>query len=842
MTMQEINWPVLKSYALPYLARIAMPLGGMGAGSISIGGHGELRDFELFNRPSKGFVPYSQDVSPCVMLHIRNADKSTDLRVAEGPIEPEDYEGSVGCRRANHGIPRFRGSRFDAAYPLAQVCLEDSAVPLTVRIRAFSPVIPGNADDSSLPIIQLQYKLHNRSSDPLDVATIATMPNFIGVQPQSREVLGNGRVIFSGANQNRNSFRQDGDLQGLFFSSEGVKKDAEGFGTFAIATSATESVSARTCWLDDKYSSALLDFRNDLETDGRLSDRDLLGTDMPTGSLAVHAQIPPGESKTVTFFLTWHFPNRRDWTGGKHDEVVGNWYTTEYSDAWDVAKQSSPRMEALEAMTVNFVNAFCESDLPQVIKEAMLFNVANLFTETCQRLPDGTFCGYEGCGDNQGYCEGSCTHVWNYEQALPFLWGDLAKSMRDVEYDLATGEKGDMAFRVMQPFETHARDFRRVAADGQMGCILKMYREWHLSGDTDQLRRLWLKIRKSMEYCWTKGSWDADQDGVMEGCQHNTMDVEYYGPNPQIQLWYLGALRAAAEMAAEVGDLEFEQQCHSLFIQGSSYTDQNLFNGEYYEHLFIDPEDCSLIPVEQRLHGDKPVDARHQLLDACLIDQCVGQLMSHICGLGYLVAPENIQAALSSIGKYNARDNLHGHFNVMRTFALAEESALVMASYPRGDCPEFPFPYFSEVMTGFEYTAAAGMIYEGQREAGLNCIANIRSRFDGRKRNPFDEAECGHHYARAMASWAAGLAWTGFNYSAITETMQVNGDEGRWFWSNGFAWGTYELRGNNVRLAFLFGEIAIKEFIVRSVGHKIIDRQRQKLGPDEMSFVLEQFN
>ena len=816
-----------------------MPLGGMGAGSISIGGCGDLRDFELFNRPAKGFVPCSRDVSPCVMLHIRRADGSTDLRLAEGPINSETYEGSVGCRRPNHGIPRFRNCRFDAAYPLAQVGLSDEQVPLSVQLQAFSPVIPGNADDSSQPVIQLRYLLKNESGSPLEVATIATMPNLIGMVPESRELLGNGRVRFHGSEQNRIAVRTSGKLQGLNFSSTGTNTSSESFGTFALLTHADEQTSTRTNWLDNRYYSGLLDLRNDLDRNGRLSERAHDSADIPVGSLAVHQELQPGETRVVTFLLCWHFPNRMDWTPDKHDTLVGNWYTTQYRDACHAAEELVPRMQELERSTVQFVQAICSSDLPHAIKEASLFNIANLFSETCQRLPDGTFCSYEGCGDDKAYCEGSCTHVWNYEYALAFLWGDLAKSMRDVEYRLATGERGDMSFRVMQPFATRARDFSRVAADGQMGCVGKVYREWQLSGDTEWLLEIWPQVRKSLEYCWIDGGWDADRDGLMEGCQHNTMDVEYYGPNPQMQFWYLLALQAAATMALAAGDAEFAGECQRLFASGSRLIDEQLFNGEYFEQKFIEPSGAAKIPPEQRLFDDKPVDKTHQLLDACLVDQCVGQLMAHILGLGYLGKRENVRSALASVSRYNSKQGFNDHFNVMRSFVLGDEAGLLMASYPRGEREDFPFPYFSEVMSGFEYTAAAGMIYEGLEQEGLHCVQNIRARYDGHKRNPFDEAECGHHYIRALSSWATGIAWTGFHYSAISKIFRVNNRPGTWFWCNGYAWGQYQIEAQRIHLTVLYGVLAISEFVVVDAGRKLFSANTVLDAGASLTFDLE---
>ena len=331
-----------------------------------------------------------------------------------------------------------------------------------------------------------------------------------------------------------------------------------------------------------------------------------------------------------------------------------------------------------------------------------------------------------------------------------------------------------------------------------------------------------------MEFCWIEGGWDADQDGVMEGCQHNTMDVEYYGPNPQMGIWYLGALRAAEEMARHLGEGEFADKCRSLFENGSAWVDAHLFNGEYYEHEVRPPSDVSAIApgLLVGMGAEDLHEPTYQLGSGCLVDQLVGQYMAHVCGLGYLVEPEHVRKTLASILKYNWRDSFAGHFNNMRSYVLGDESGLLMADYPH-DRPKTPFPYFKEVMTGFEYTAAVGMLQEGMEEEGQRCIEAIRARYDGRKRSPFDEAECGHHYGRAMASWAAALAWTGFGWSGVTGTMRFAAREGRWFWSNGEAWGTCELRkvgnGLQVTLEVLHGSLALWQFGIAGVGTASLD-------------------
>ncbi len=523
---------------------------------------------------------------------------------------------------------------------------------------------------------------------------------------------------------------------------------------------------------------------------------------------------------------------------------IGNYYATRYADAWDVIGQTAPALPEFERRTVAFVGAVCASDLPAAIKESALNNLSTLRSQTCFRIETGEFFGWEGCSDASGCCHGSCTHVWNYENATAFLFGKLSRTMRTVEFLHATADNGLMSFRVNLPL-ARARDFGLAAADGQLGCLMKLYRDWQLGGDEALLRALWPKARAALAFCWIPGGWDADADGVIEGCQHNTMDVEYYGPNPQMEFWYLGALRAAEEMARHLGEAVFADRCRDLFTRGSAWTDTHLFNGAYYEHEIRPPKSADDIAPGLRV-GMGASDVREPILQlgaGCLVDQLVGQYMAHVCGLGYLADPAKVAATLRSIMTHNFRTHLYGHFNHLRTFALNDESALLMCSYPRGRRPARPFPYYNEVMTGFEYTAATHMLYEGQIADGLQAIAAIRARYDGRRRNPFDEAECGHHYGRALASWTGVLAWTGFHSSAVEQTLTFAARPGRHFWSNGYAWGTVTLRagpgqGWRASLSVLHGRLRVRQFRLTGIGEALLPVERRVMAPGKPTLLL----
>ncbi len=813
------EWPVLKHYDQEHLYQIALPLGGIGTGNVSLGGRGELRDWEIMNVPGKKYRTVTTgNNAPFFAIYMKPEGAPSTTTLLEGPLYSQEYMHYEDRPVNHHGFPRFAEASFDAAYPFGQVNLSDPQLPAEVRIKGFNPLIPGNADASGMPVAVLAYEVTNRSDKPLTVSICGSMRNFVGKDGSKFYNDWKGDYVPVGADRNKNEYRERDGLKGIYLYSEGVDPQDPAWGTIALTTDDTVgTVSYRTSSKADAWNNAILNFWDDFSDDGTMTEREMAPEADPMASLALTKTIAPHQSETFTFYLTWNFPNRKAWS----PTVVGNYYSTQYLDAWDAARKIVPQLPQLENETLLFVRSLLESSYPEVMKEAALFNLSALRSQTVFRLPSGHLMGWEGIMDRFGSCQGSCTHVWNYEVATPFLFGELARTMRDVEFNYATRPDGLMNFRAALPLADAAAG-GAAAADGQMGCVMKVYREWQLSGDNQFLADYWEPVKRVLSYAWVEKGWDGNQDGVMEGCQHNTMDVNYFGPNPQMGFWYMGALRAAEEMATAMGDKAFARKCRSLFEQGSRWMDENLFNGEYYEHWITDPETFEFIDTTRT---DVTIPD-FQLGKGCLVDQLVGQYMAHICGLGYLGNPQHIQTTLQSIMKYNFVPDFSRHFNNMRSYVMGNEAGLLMGSWPHGRL-EVPFPYFAEVMTGFEYCAATGMLYEGMEDEALTCIRAIRNRFDGAKRNPFSEPECGHHYARSMASWAALLAWSEFQYSGVTGTMHLTARLGTYFWSNGYAWGTCRITDREATLTVLHGELNIAGGLV--VGEKRLKSKTKQL-------------
>jgi len=824
--MDTPSWPILQTFDQAHLGRIALPVGGIGTGTVSLGGRGDLRDWELANRPAKGYTPQAEGVSPCFALYARDAANRTHVRLLEGPVDLSEYEGALGAVARNHGFPRFRHCAFRAACPFGQVLLSGPELPVKAVIKAFNPLIPGDVAGSSYPAAIFRIEVTNLTAGPLDTSVCWSVPNFIGEDGAASGTDGNGGAGAAGARANRNRVHRTASLAGVHLTAPALSPAAEQYGDLYLATPAGQDITWRTAWADLTWGDSKLEFWEDFSADGRVTEQ-TSRADKPIASLCVSHGLAPRATHSFTFLLTWRFPNRASWSrfDGAGPVIIGNHYATCFADAPDAAERLHGELGRLEQQTLAFVRAVCASSLPAPVRRAALFNLSTLRTQTCFRTPDGKFYGWEGCHDHAGSCPGNCNHVWNYEQATAFLFGELAHSMRRVEFQHATDARGRMDFRVDLPLDRPPAESackHVAAADGQMGCLLKLYRDWQLSGDDALLRALYPHAKRALEFCWIPGGWDADRDGLMEGCQHNTMDVEYFGPNPQMGFWYLGALRAMQAMASYLGDAAFAGQCRRLFRAGSRALDRRLFNGEYYEHLIVPPRDAGRIAAGLRLDlGSKDlVNPVFQLGSGCLVDQLVGQFTAHLLGLGYLSDPARQRQALDSIFRYNFQQGFHHHFNHHRSYVLGDESGVLMATYPHGRRPARPFPYFNEVMTGFEYVLAAHLFYEGRTAAGLAIVRAIRERFDGQKRNPFDEAECGHHYARAMASWSALLALTGFRYSGVTRRMAFRAADGVYFWSNGAAWGDCAIAGRQVTLRVLRGTLPLREFALTGTGRK----------------------
>ena len=789
---EEIAYP--RSFSGRQLAMISFPLGGIGAGSLGLGGRGQLQDWEIFNRPDKGRSPHY--AFPAIRARVGGAQPVT--RVLEARLLPP-YEAGFGLSPERvSGLARLEGATFTGEYPRATVAFHDPDLPVNVTLHAFTPIIPLDAEASGLPVAILRYEVSNPARESAEVSIAFSLDNPVGTglrgDAGTRDVAG----------KRLTEYRQTDHLAGLFMTNPGAPSDAPLHGSLALCVlnPADGNVTYLRGWPRAKWWASPLLFWDDFSDDGGLGPE--AAERNSVGSVCLRRRIAPGAKAEFTFLLAWHFPNRTpewcswnnpgDAPGADAHAIIGNYYCQRFPDAWAAAESATRDLPEFEKRMDRFLAAMRDSTLPAAVKDAAMSNLSTLATPTCFRTADGKFRGFEGIGDDFGCCEGNCTHVWNYETTTQFLFPEMARSMRETAFELAGRLNGMLPIRLRLP-EGHQTG-GVTAADGTMGQIIKACLDWQLCGDREWLMRIWPGVKKAMEFAWIEGGWDANRDGVMEGVQHNTYDVEFYGPNPMCGVYYLGALRACEEMARAAGDASFAAECHTLFTKGSRWIDANLFNGQYYvQQIRGIPRDRIAKPLRSTGGAEDPAHPDFQLGDGCLADQLIGQYLADVAGLGPLLAPANIRTTLASILRYNYRGSLARHDSVQRVYALNDEAAVLICDYGHAERPKIPFPYYAESWTGIEYLYASQLMFAGMLEEGVRGFENVRRRFDGEKRNPWDEPECGHHYARAMSAWSGILALSGFRYfgakKKVVAAPPAPGAEFRSFWSTATGWGVF---------------------------------------------------
>ncbi|MGQ9672531.1 MAG: GH116 family glycosyl hydrolase [Candidatus Aminicenantales bacterium] len=790
-------------FAGPELNEIAFPLGGIGTGTVSLGGRGNLRDWEIFNRPGKGVnLPFT-----FFALYFEPEEGKAGVRVLESQLMPPFSDGHGLHRGGVPGLPRFEKAHFIGEYPFARIRFEDRDVPLEIELEAFNPFIPLRPEDSGIPAVLLRYRIKNLTRQRVQVTVVGSIMNPVGFDGEGDLTS----VSSDKFGQNFNQVRRSSLISGLFLGSRKVEPSSPLFGTLALATPWKE-ITYLSHWERGEWWDDLQIFWDDFSRDGQLKD---LGEESPSpegrtdvGSLGLMASLEPFEEVRLPFILAWNFPkmlNDFDIVREQRGGLLRPYYARRFSDAWAVAEYLITHLERLEKQTQLFHDIFFSTTFPPYVLDAVSSQMSTIRTTTCFWLEDGKFFGFEGCHDRRGCCPLNCAHVWNYEQSLAFLFPSLERTMRETDFLHQVQPDGRMIFRTSLPLGSGIFWDFKPAADGQMGRVINLYRDWQISADDEFLKRLWPQAKKALEYAWK--SWDADKDGVMEGEQHNTYDIEFYGPNSMMGSFYLGALLAGSRMAEAVQDREAAQTYLEIYERGRKKFDELLWNGEYYVQ-----------------RGEGISEKKYQYGEGCLSDQLLGQWLAMVAGLGRFLPQDRIQTALRSIFNYNFKTDFRNFSNCQRTYVLNDEKGLLLCSWPKGGRPVLPFVYSDEVWTGIEYHVASHLIYEGLLEEGLSLVKAVRDRQDGWRRNPWDEIECGHHYARAMSSWGLLLALSGYFYSGHQLKLGFSPpfelEKFRTFWVTGNAWGDYHLEvvgenGLDVRLKVGLGELKLKEFFFR---------------------------
>jgi uncharacterized protein (DUF608 family) len=564
----------------------------------------------------------------------------------------------------------------------------------------------------------------------------------------------------------------------------GVSAAAPGYGRMVLATTAAE-MSALPAF--EHWDAAWRTFTEK----GRFSALDQLLALPPTagpptpaertvnGAVAAHLTVAPGAMVEVPFLLTWWFPNKYS--------AAGDWMGCHYARSWaNPAKTMddlAAALPAIRAKTELFHRTFYESTLPYWLLDCLTSQAAIIrHIGVVFRIANGDVYGWEG---SNGCCQPTCTHVWGYEQTLARLFPDLEREMRRIDFKHQQRSDGGINNRTDVPSPPRPTG-EQPFTDGHASCILKAYREALNHTDDSLLKSYWPHIKSAVEYLIARDAAGSggEPDGILQDDQWNTYDEALHGATSFLSGYYLAALRAGEVWARRVGDIAAGERFQAILAKGNDNLQKLCWNGEYFE---------------QKL--DDYLKRGGEVGPGCMSDQLIGQWWAHQLGLGYLLPRDRVQSTLRAIFRHNWKPDLTGWKHAPRAFAGAGDKGLIICTWPRGGRPDHVMLYSDEIWTGIEYQVAAHMIYEGMIEEGFAIIKGARDRYDGKSRppiprNPWNEIECGGHYARAMSSWSILLALSGYEYDGPAQVLRfaprITPEKFKAFFCGPEGWGSLE--------------------------------------------------
>jgi uncharacterized protein (DUF608 family) len=706
------------------LRYIGMPVGGIGCGTLYLGGDGRLWLWDIFNENQEGVdprqIPWPDALHEGAKVRSRDGANYIAPTVANSKhLLSQGFAVEV-LVKGKRVVKRLDAEdwaevRFEATYPVATVTYTDPSFPVEVIMKAYSPFIPLDADNSGLPATIFSFEVSNKSTQLLEVKLLGWLQNGV------RKFTGTGELW-------QNAVAKNGASTAIVYSYTGASTTERDAGTMCLSVLDPAALPST----DIKE----LNF-------GYTNSRTYTG-EAKMGALNVTRVVAADRSANVSFVLSWHFKNTGTLQKLVADAASGNYYSAKFKDALEVSQYIVSNFSHLTGTTLAWQRTWYDSTLPWWFMERTFLNISCLATTTAHRFATGRFWAWEGVGA----CEGTCTHVWQYAQAMGRIFPSIEKELRE-KVDLGVGfvpESGMIWFR--------AENAKHPAIDGQAGTVLRFYREHQMSADDAFLKRNWVRIRKAIEFVLNQ---DKNGDGMEDTPLENTLDAVWDGEIAWLVGLCIAAVRAGEVMAEEVNDTAFALTCKTYVEKGRKNMESELFNGEYF------------------IHRPDAVLGRKKLgsYNTSHIDQVYGQAWAHQVGLGRVLDEKKTVSALKALWKYNFTPDVGPYIKTHkggRPYALAGEGGMIMNTNPAneakpyGESTTWQLGYFHECMSGFEHQVAAHMIAEGMVTEGLALTRSVHDRYHAAKRNPFNEIECSDHYARAMASYGTFITACGFEY------------------------------------------------------------------------------
>jgi non-lysosomal glucosylceramidase len=747
------------------LQYIGMPVGGICCGTLYVGGDGRLWVWDIFNQNQLGAVKKVLSV-PLEMFNVKEINNVFGTLYLEPATNQHLLQQGFAVKIKQKGktiIKRLHQDDwediiFEATYPVATIKYIDQSLPVEITLQAFSPFIPGNAQESGLPATVQSFSIKNVSADPVNVELIGWLENKMLLYTEKE------RQDFQRINKGTNVPGGKGVLLDIQTSAKEISSSPD-YGSMSLICLNPAAI-------------AVVDMEN--SQDENIQEfKKFIGFSKvnPVAAVRTVHRLSPHQEVSADYLITWFTPNISFSEKAQGMTVEGadfHFYTKQFSGAADVGQYLASHYKRLRQQTLLWKNTWYDSTLPHWFLERTFMNISTLATTTSHRFKSGRFYAWEGVG----CCHGTCTHVYQYAHAMSRIFPELERDERE-RVDLGIGYEEATGMIRIRGEKTGP------SIDGQAGTILRIYREYLMSPDGRILKDHWEKIKKAVEFVMLQ---DKNKDGLEDTPMENTLDALWSGEISWIAGLCIAAVFAGQKMAVVVNDPDFAETCKNYVEKGRSNMERLLFNGEYFIHR---PDPAK---------GKKEIGS----YNTCHIDQVYGQSWAWQVGLGRVLDKEKTMSALRSLWKYNFMPDVGPYIKEHkggRFYALAGEGGMVMNTNPKkedkpyGEAKAWQIGYFSECMSGFEHQVASHMMAEGMTEESLILTRTIHDRYHAAKRNPFNEIECSDHYGRAMASYGTFISACGFDYNGpegyIRFAPKWSADHFKAPFTAAEGWGTY---------------------------------------------------
>ncbi len=802
------------------LRYIGMPAGGLHSGTVYLGGDGRLWLWGIYNDEREG-------IDPKTVLW-NNGSKEVKIRNRDGAcyVEPAiadnkrlleqgfaiklNYNDKTVIKELKEDD--WDEISFEATYPVATIKYTDKSLPVDIIVKAGALFIPLDADNSALPATVFSISIKNKSGEKITASVCGWLENGAnkitakdgdGIRQNSAVRKENYSAVFSGFNAKKPEAAQ--------------QRDAGSTCIVFIGANGQINTNVQPWPVNNETFAA----KNESISENIPSEK-------LVGSITTAQTIEAGKTIEANYVLSWHFDHPFSKRLAKLPETKGSYYYGKrFKDASEVAVYIVQNFQQLHSQTLLWQKTYYDSTLPHWFLERTFLNIGTLATANTYRFANDRFWGWEGVNA----CEGTCTHVWQYAQAMGRIFPSLEKDARQrTDLGIAMQDDGGIIFRA--EYES------RPAIDGQAGTILRIYREHQMSADNSFLKTNWDKIKKATSFMLAQ---DRNGDGMTDTPMENTLDAVWEGEIAWIVGLCIAAAKAAQLMAEEMQDDVFAGICKKYVENGSKNMAGKLFNGEYFIHH---PDEAQ---------GRKKLGS----YNTCHIDQVYGQSWAWQVGLGRLWDKEKTLSALRSLWKYNFAPDVGPYIKTHtggRPYAVAGEAGMVMntnphnESKPYGEEVTWQLGYFHECMSGFEHQVASHMMAEGMTNEALVVTRAIHDRHHAAKRNPFNEIECSDHYARAMASYGTFIAACGFEYHGPKGFIRF---APKWDTTNFKApfvtakgWGSYLQRiqsGKQVhRFEVKYGTLCLQKIGLQTIGEQPEKKVTAVIGTQKIQLKYQQ--